>query len=118
MWNGINLVALTAFMVVAFAETRSIRGRRSVMPASPDPVHIAPDPVVPEVEVLDRSAITSAKQDVESLLESGHLDSEERDPQMLPRRYAHGDAQLGVMPTPVHRGRYADDDASTQEVSR
>lgn len=118
VWNGINLVALTAFMVVAFAETRSIRGRRSVMPASPDPVHIAPDPVVPEVEVLDRSAITSAKQDVESLLESGHLDSEERDPQMLPRRYAHGDAQLGVMPTPVHRGRYADDDASTQEVSR
>ena len=107
VWNGINLLALTAFIGVAFGELRHQRGRRTVAAPSPDPLPLAfPDHADESdvVEVLDRTAIVRARDDVDSLL-AGRAVAEEPDPEpnSLPRRSVAGDDQLGVMPRPVRR---------------
>ncbi|WP_232548151.1 glycosyltransferase family 2 protein [Propioniciclava soli] len=111
IWNGINLVALTAFMVVAYLEGRAAVGSARAAAATPlpDPVESSPEPLPSVVEVLDRSAIEGARRDVDSLL-AGREPAMAVEPStlLLAQRYTPGDSQLGVMPVPVRRGRGLD----------
>ena len=109
VWNGINLLALSAFMAVALGEQAGQRGRRAALPPSPDPLPLPPQPVPEPAEVLDRTAIVRARADVDSLLQGPAARGATVPP-----------AVDGPRPQPTHRRAIApaDSRAHTPEVSR
>lgn len=110
VWNGINLIALSAFMAVAFGEQAGLRGRRATMPPSPDPLPLPPEPIEEQVEVLDRSAIERARDDVASLL-AGRAAQQDGSP---------APDETGPRPQPIHRRAITPGDTPNplSEVSR
>ncbi|MFV0453292.1 MAG: hypothetical protein ACK5LS_13815, partial [Propioniciclava sp.] len=100
VWNVINLLALTAFVVVAAAETRAPRSPRAAPEAEPVAVAEQPTPTT-TVEILDRETIADAQEDTHRLLAGQPAPEPAHRTLTVPT--ADADDGVGSMPAPIRR---------------
>lgn len=74
VWNAVNLIALSAFLIVAAVETRSGTGRRVI--TDPAPADAVAPVTADEVSVLDRPAIERARADRDAFVGAPTTDKE------------------------------------------
>lgn len=112
-WNGINLLALSAFVAVALGELR--RERRQEVNPVPDVQSEAVTESAGRSEVLDRDTITAAQHEVNSLVTGQPPAPPARGTLTLPAEDP-SDSWVGVMPAPIRRGPTVD--TYTKEATR
>ncbi|MFP5416375.1 MAG: glycosyltransferase family 2 protein [Actinomycetes bacterium] len=127
VWNAINLLALSAFVAVAFSESGRLPQRRvapEALAITETSLGASADEVPLETPFLDRSVILQARDDRDALASGHELPERDEDPRNFSLRYASSDPRLGVMPAPIRRPHPTDttpaapEGARTEEVTR